>query len=537
MENNFDNCFHGVYYRVFTNSSVRIEDNTFTNMSTWSSSFFPQLNRAIRMDNIATFANVEILDNHIELPERGIQAIGIVNDGLTIADNNIEYPSTFTNSNIPTLPFIGKFYRGISVEGCTGATVEDNDVKRAGNNHNTGLADVQDHFRGIFIANSPDINVLRNDIRAFGAAMYIDGSSPNSTFNCNKYERSYTGMDYNNATIGDQGGFMQPNGNRWMQNVGQNRMTGNTVLISPQAQWWHRSNGPTNPFPFEFGVTFGIEFEPTNGLAGCPLILINWPPFPFAVESNIREERFGQIVRNERQFNDYDDAHRWRETQYAHRHFRTNNDWLNMGEDDDSDYQDFYNDVLQSCTGMLEETRISIDSCNFDNAANYLAQATANDLREDNLREVYNIYLNTYADSIFEFTEDEYLTLYDIACQYALDGGEGVYVARTLLGEDLDCEGVRPKSLSLEDEDNHNFKEENSYKVYPNPSQGELFVETDYDSGVIVIMDVSGKQVMSTQINSTLETIHVDDLNNGIYFIQIQNNNEIIFNEKIVVAK
>jgi hypothetical protein len=193
--------------------------------------------------------------------------------------------------------------------------------------------------------------------------------------------------------------------------------------------------------------------------------------------------------------------------------------------------------MLQSCTGKLEEARIKLDSCQFDDAESYLNQAIATDLREENLQEVLQIYLNTYTDSIFEFNDDEYFALYNIACQYPLDGGEGVYIARTLLGEDLECEDVRPKALIVEDEDNNNFKEENLYKVYPNPTEGELFIETLQNEGIIKVIDLSGKEVLSKQINSSIETVNLGNLRHGVYFIQMQHNNEIIFNERVVIIK
>lgn len=332
IRNNFFNdCHHGVYSRVFTFTTIDIEENEFTNMKPWTNTLIPQLNRAIQAENISTTASVSIVRNKIELPERGIQVVGIINNGLTISFNDIRYPSSFTNNNISTAPIFGKFYRGISVEGCNGALVRNNLVRRFGI-HAQDLGNVQNHFHGIFIANSADALVLSNRIQGLGGGLYIDGSNTNATYNCNRLIRNHAGIDFNNATIGDQGANNQPNGNRWIQNYGPVRMDGNTVAVTAQSEWWHRPFGNTSPDPKAASTTDGVDFFTTNGNDRCRNVVIGTFPFNPNFSPSARENLFGSIMRDERQFNAFSDAHRRWEMLYLQRHLRNENDWFSLGE-------------------------------------------------------------------------------------------------------------------------------------------------------------------------------------------------------------
>lgn len=517
--NLFNDCHHGVYSRVFTFTTIDIEDNEFTSMKPWTGVLIPQLNRAIRAENISTTASVSIVRNKIHLPERGIQVVGVVNNGLTITRNEIEYPTSFTNNNIPTAPLFSKFYRGISIEGCSGALVTNNLVRRFGM-HSQGLAAVQDHFRGIFAANSADAQIIHNQIQGFGGGLYVDGSNPNATYNCNRLIRNYAGIDFNNATIGDQGANNQPNGNRWIQNFGPVRMDGNTVAITDPSEWWHRQFGNTSPDPKAVPTTNGVDFFITNGNDRCRNVVIGTVPFNPVFSPAARENLFGPIVRDERQFNAFNDAHRRWEMLYLQRHLRNENDWFNLGAADDNDYINFFNQNAQTCLGQLEEARVQLDSCAFDTAAVFVNQVVPATIHEDNLKTAREIYLNTYAVGNFEFTPQQYNTLADIACQYALEGGEGVYIARALLGEDLDCGGVEQKS-GTNDNPIKVEQKEDKIKIYPNPTRDQVTIEGMNENSTIEVRNMSGQLLFTKTPNSRNMTISLTDLAPGTYIVNI----------------
>lgn len=225
-------------------------------------------------------------------------------------------------------------------------------------------------------------------------------------------------------------------------------------------------------------------------------------------------------MRNERQFNAFNDAHRRWEMLYLQRHLRNESDWFNLGTNDDIDYTNFFNQNTQTCLGQLEEARVQLDSCAFDTAGVYIDQALPATIHEDNLQAARSIYLNTFAVGNFEFTPQQYTTLADIACQYALEGGEGVYIARTLLGEDFDCGGVEQKSAPNDQPVQVTEKEER-IKIYPNPTNDQITIEGINENAHIEIRNMSGQLLFTKTANSRNMTISLTDLAPGTYIVNI----------------
>lgn len=71
-------------------------------------------------------------------------------------------------------------------------------------------------------------------------------------------------------------------------------------------------------------------------------------------------------------------------------------------------------------------------------------------------------------------------------------------------------------------------------KLYPNPAYGETveIVTSDKSPKVIVVYDVFGKIVLNERI--TRNKLTIDDLQTGIYLLQIQQGQERI-NRKLIV--
>jgi len=63
--------------------------------------------------------------------------------------------------------------------------------------------------------------------------------------------------------------------------------------------------------------------------------------------------------------------------------------------------------------------------------------------------------------------------------------------------------------------------------IYPNPTENELFVELlDFENTSFVIFDVIGKTVCNSEITASTNIVDISSLENGIYFIQIKNQNK-----------
>lgn len=77
----------------------------------------------------------------------------------------------------------------------------------------------------------------------------------------------------------------------------------------------------------------------------------------------------------------------------------------------------------------------------------------------------------------------------------------------------------------------------NSVKVYPNPAQNQLFVEMENNNAsTLEIRDVTGK-LLKTQNIETRGSINIENLENGIYFINLVGNTGLISSKKITILK
>jgi len=70
----------------------------------------------------------------------------------------------------------------------------------------------------------------------------------------------------------------------------------------------------------------------------------------------------------------------------------------------------------------------------------------------------------------------------------------------------------------------------NTLKVYPNPANSFINIESDFNANsTIRIFNMQGAIVKQININSNnIQRINIQDLNSGIYFIQIENDKKII---------
>jgi aminopeptidase N len=76
-----------------------------------------------------------------------------------------------------------------------------------------------------------------------------------------------------------------------------------------------------------------------------------------------------------------------------------------------------------------------------------------------------------------------------------------------------------------------------SIKVYPNPATTDVIVATkDYiKDGVLNVVSIEGKKIHQQLMKGNIQTLNVQSLKTGNYFIQIIENGRVLFYEKLVV--
>ncbi|MFT3681558.1 MAG: GEVED domain-containing protein [Ferruginibacter sp.] len=97
----------------------------------------------------------------------------------------------------------------------------------------------------------------------------------------------------------------------------------------------------------------------------------------------------------------------------------------------------------------------------------------------------------------------------------------------------------RPGRSDNEEENTNVFTNVARYNVFPNPVSGNLIIQrTDIANSAINTMlsitDAAGRLVMNKKLNNSLDQVDVSKLNNGVYFLRLQNGNEIKV-EKVIV--
>ncbi|MCK9480238.1 MAG: T9SS type A sorting domain-containing protein [Bacteroidia bacterium] len=76
----------------------------------------------------------------------------------------------------------------------------------------------------------------------------------------------------------------------------------------------------------------------------------------------------------------------------------------------------------------------------------------------------------------------------------------------------------------------------NLITIYPNPASNIVTINNIPSHSTISIIDMTGKLIYFATNSNTQETINTENLVNGVYFIQVENNNSVT-NSKLVVNK
>ncbi|MEM9025125.1 MAG: T9SS type A sorting domain-containing protein, partial [Bacteroidota bacterium] len=126
-----------------------------------------------------------------------------------------------------------------------------------------------------------------------------------------------------------------------------------------------------------------------------------------------------------------------------------------------------------------------------------------------NAKDVFKVYLQTFAVEQYDFTAQQEQTLQAVACQDGLNGGPAVYMAREMLGPFHLCNNG---AKSLEATPTAVWTE--SATVFPNPSAGLTYFEFPCDDEVcdaqLHIFDITGKEIYSKNVPAEYGLIEVD---------------------------
>jgi len=101
-------------------------------------------------------------------------------------------------------------------------------------------------------------------------------------------------------------------------------------------------------------------------------------------------------------------------------------------------------------------------------------------------------------------------TLYSVT---GTDLSTGCSATASIFENVSDCTGMENVPASIQ------------YKLYPNPTNGELNIETD-DKITMSVINALGEIVLKQQLNEGKNILNLNEQPNGVYFVNLQQNNE-----------
>ena len=161
---------------------------------------------------------------------------------------------------------------------------------------------------------------------------------------------------------------------------------------------------------------------------------------------------------------------------------------------------------------MFQQAELNADTGDVQNVASISSAIAPNNLIEQNLKTVYQIYSSTWMQGIYSFTSSDSATLMNIAIQNPLPGGSGVYGARVMLDLPIDYFGTT-NSERLANEGNSVGDSSSAIKIYPNPNNGAAHVEymlPENSAGVLDVYSSTGMLMESLALPANSSKVDID---------------------------
>lgn len=172
-----------------------------------------------------------------------------------------------------------------------------------------------------------------------------------------------------------------------------------------------------------------------------------------------------------------------------------------------------------------------------------------NTVQESRLKTVIDYQLQAKSLNWDTLPSAVHSSLESIALECPFEAGPAVYEARNLLMSYTaksyynPCEGytstVAPSKTSRRIKFNEDEAEaEEGISIYPNPVKDELNINIQLEEDETAswsVLNINGQLIQSGSLNNDNNTIDLSDLSQGVYFIQIKVNNQLIKTEKLIV--
>ena len=393
---------------------------------------------------------------------------------------------------------------------------------------NTSFPPSDSVLTGISVAQSSDAWIYDNhQIVKMSQGIRAVGVCKNSQFSCNDLINCKSGIYFypntaNAATfISQQGWSGRASDNYWFQTL--YRIDGGLVSQHQNVDWYFRGdNVGSNPYATYISPSHPLHWviiPQPNTDADSYCVGLPFPEIGDDPSGEIREMRYGDIVRENLTFDVLEEEFEQMCQEYLYEILFTNPDVMNIGQPGDTLYQNFFNYLTNSTIAEFTTIREFMDEENFAQALLDNGQVIATTMIDQNRQLTNDIYLRSVAVDA-EIDSVDIQALLAIALLTPYIGGDGVYAARAMLGIDADDYGLPYRKGN---ETQVIVQNNSAILVYPNPAGESITfkilheeLQEPFDLRVFSANGVLALTYLGH--NKSSFTIPLNTLKPGIYF-------------------
>jgi hypothetical protein len=351
-----------------------------------------------------------------------------------------------------------------------------------------------------------------------------------ATMSCNTMTWNMAGARFTSSFIGDQGspiGNGVVHDNQWTFINFPNTHKTIYATNSPTPIWYSRTQ-ISNVFPTTNPSLSSMQpFTAVSFVGAYPNAPQNCASNNSGNQSTSRQAKLAELALRNQPFDQmYEDELRMYDEQAFYEIMRDSS-LLYMGTGYDAILQVYYDSLYSSATGQLSIAAYESSQGDNGTASQLVSASGGTSLMEDNRKQVYQIYLRSWALGVLEFTPLDTAILYNIALQHVKTGGTAVYDARVMLDLDVvdfDNGQARIATEAVE-------TPEQQSRVYPNPTTGEAVLEItlgEGQTGFVEVLSFTGQRLFSVPLNTgtNLAPLDLSGYAQGVYMYRVFVNNE-----------
>jgi hypothetical protein len=506
--NYLNNCIDGIMLYDLRQIKMVVDSNTI--YSPYTDNGIPMGKHGIALYNSDLFGDT--MDFNVNEVTDYQYCMLMVNAGTKTGWFNVE--NNAISFNFDSLHLGSQFYRGIRMENCRAAKVNENTIS-----WNSGMSDPAainayiDSIQGIRIEDVSKSVYSCNDIVTCGSGIFIQNNCSGTYLHYNTLDNNYPGMNFSSIVLPDQGGTNAPAGNEWYGTYtnANGRVTGSGISFN---YYYNTSTQLPQPpiFPFLITILTG------SGSNNCSTIQ---PGDTIKIDKELRSIIDSSSTDST---SDFPEEGRYKKNEYAYQTMKVIPELVNT---DDRFY--FMDTTQESNIGILTEVKDLMVNGDSLEAADINGSVVSTNVIEENKKVVNEIYLST-ADTI---SSADTATLVEIAYQFALEGGEAVHWSRGKLRLDIE-DSYSAAARNGKAKPKNDISSEVS--LYPNPSNERVNIISKIGNLQFVSAEnIWGENVYFEKFNNKKATINISNLPNGTYILRIYLENKKEVQKKLTI--